>query len=612
VREVPLARHAWELLKPLEANADTINVERHISANFQLTPPKGDATIPFRPSYGSIAGLAGALSPVSPGTEVYPSTQLFRPVFTSGSNSPDPPRAVAQPGLPGSPGFRQRLDTAQTDLSRSDDPSVLDDAVEAPLPLFSTTSLPTTTIEHLPLARRETSTSAISFDPVPLSRKKTLPSSHTAEKSKSRWRSRLTGSKKETFAPSIDSSSLSSTTLESQRLEEVSLKSLIHSQKASSRGRGAKSVNVYLSQNSTYALFWTQPVIHLWDVGTSPPSLKREFSTDGNCVLAAVTQMYLAYIIGTRDQKLTVSLAHEATMWWNLLIRLQLRIVSLSQPSTPTVEYRMPSAHWCKSIAISSKENFVVVGFENSVVRFFRTTNSEAAREDRLHARMHSVCRECPAVENLSFSHDGLVLLASTRSPKTGTIQLYAWRYPFTAFQELPTCRYHVPLHESEDNGVTSALYRAGPSQEDDLVCMTTWTQSGTPVLVQPQAGHRSDIKNDSNGRPGKLGNRIQCGAFSPTGRDIAMVNDKGHLYQISGLNSNPMDIKRIATSKELTAKSDSFGMAFMTLPDEEAIVLAWVDLPKSTGFVKKIPVTYNVSGSSMLILFSKIVLTCF
>jgi len=125
---------------------------------------------------------------------------------------------------------------------------------------------------------------------------------------------------------------------------------------------------------------------------------------------------------------------------------------------------------------------------------------------------------------------------------------------------------------------------------------MTTWTQSGTPLLVQPQAGHRSEIRNDANGRPGKLGNRIQCGAFSPTGRDIAMVNDKGHLYQISGLNSSPMDVKRIATSKELTAKSDSYGMAFMTLPDEEAIVLAWVDLSKTTGFVKKIPVTYNVS----------------
>jgi hypothetical protein len=96
--------------------------------------------------------------------------------------------------------------------------------------------------------------------------------------------------------------------LESQRLDEISLKALASSQKMSVRGRGAKSINVYLSQNSTYALFWTQPTIHLWDVGANPPIMKREISTDGNCVLAAATKMHLAYIVGTRDQKLTVCL----------------------------------------------------------------------------------------------------------------------------------------------------------------------------------------------------------------------------------------------------------------------------------------------------------------
>jgi hypothetical protein len=256
----------------------------------------------------------------------------------------------------------------------------------------------------------------------------------------------------------------------------------------------------------------------------------------------------------------------------------------------------MPSSLWCKSMAICSKENYVVVGFENSIVRFFRTTNSEPAREDRLHSRYHKDCKECPAVDSLSFSNDGLVLLASTRNPKSGTIQVFSWRFPFAVFQELPACRYRVPLHESEDNGVSSVIFRTGPGGEEDLICIATWTQSGTPVLVQPEGGHRSDIKNETSGRPGKLGNRIQCAAFSPSGRDIALVNDKGHLYQVSGLNSNPMDIRRIATSKELTAKSDSFGMSFMTLPDEEAIVLAWVDSSKAVGFVKKIPVSYSVS----------------
>jgi hypothetical protein len=68
------------------------------------------------------------------------------------------------------------------------------------------------------------------------------------------------------------------------------------------------------------------------------------------------------------------------------------------------------------------------------------------------------------------------------------------------------------------------------------------------------------------------------------------MVNDKGYLYQISNLDSTPIDIRRVATSKELIAKSDSFAMAFMKLPDEEHVVLAWADPIKATAWIKKIP----------------------
>ena len=252
----------------------------------------------------------------------------------------------------------------------------------------------------------------------------------------------------------------------------------------------------------------------------------------------------------------------------------------------------MPSNLWCRSISVCPKENYVVVGFENSIVRFFKTTYSENPREDRLHARWHKECKECPAVETLSFSNDGLMLLASTRDPRNGMIQIYSWRFPFVAFQELSSCRYHVPLHESEDNGVSSAIFRSGPVGQENLICVSTWTQSGVPVLIQPEEGHRNAIKTEISNRQGRLGSRIQCAAFSPCGRELALVNDRGHLYQISNLNSNPMDVKRIATSKELTAKSDCFAMTYMTLIDEEVIVIAWVDSSRALGYIKKVPVT--------------------
>ncbi len=268
------------------------------------------------------------------------------------------------------------------------------------------------------------------------------------------------------------------------------------------------------------------------------------------------------------------------------------------QPTSQVVEYRISSSLWCKSMAIDRQENYVVVGFENSTIRFFSARSIEHPREDRLHAYQHQDCRSCPPVDTLAFSNDGLVLLASTRGPKTGLIQTYCWRFPFQTFQELAACRYSVPLHESEDNGVSSTIFRPGLDGEENLVCITTWTQSGTPILMQPQDGHRSEIKTDVSGRHSKLGNRIQCAAFSPSGRELVMVNDKGHVFQVSNLNSSPMDVRRIASSKELTAKSDSFAMAFMNLSDEDHVVLAWADSLRATGWIKKIPVAFRVRFS--------------
>lgn len=264
------------------------------------------------------------------------------------------------------------------------------------------------------------------------------------------------------------------------------------------------------------------------------------------------------------------------------------------QTTAPVIDYRMPSSPWCHSICICPKENYVAVGFDAATVRIFNPSQSEEPREYRLH-RHHKDCTQCPSVHTLSFSNNGLTLIGSTRSPKNGMIQIYSWQYPFDEFKELTSCRYHVPLHESEDNGITSSILRPGHDGDEHLVCITTWTQSGIPVLFQPQDNHKTEVRTDPSGHQGKLGSRIQCAAFSPTGEELAMVNDKGHLYHISNLNSNPLEVRRIATSKELTTRSDSFAMTFMTCNDEEAIILAWADSTKALGYVKKIPVRYNV-----------------
>jgi hypothetical protein len=127
----------------------------------------------------------------------------------------------------------------------------------------------------------------------------------SAEKGKSRWKLKFPKTRKASIGASGETSSLSEMTLEAQKLEEIPLLGLSSVQKTSAKGKATKNIRVYLSQNSTLALFWTQLVIHIWDVGTSPPTMMRAISPVSTCILAAVGKQYLAYIIGTRDQKLT-------------------------------------------------------------------------------------------------------------------------------------------------------------------------------------------------------------------------------------------------------------------------------------------------------------------
>ncbi|KAK4124222.1 hypothetical protein N657DRAFT_594909 [Parathielavia appendiculata] len=589
-REVPTARQTWELLDPLRPDADTIHVERHLPTQFQLGPPRPEVSGLLPPGYSS-AGSERPREPQQVFATSFPVKSGFpSPTFSGDVNSPGYPGPVSpQSPSPYQSTIPLRNEPSRPDISNDQRKKTLEETEHTlahPDPAFLTDPPPFP--RDSPVLRRQTGPEDVHAIHTPRS----IPAVTSIEKGKSRWRLKFTASKKAPVGPSGDSSSLSSTTLESQKLEEVPLSGLLNTQKSHARGKPSKNINVYLSHNSAFALFWTQLLIHVWDVGTSPPTLMRAILPESTCILAAVAKVHLAYIIGTRDQKLT------------------LRVVNLVQPMTPVVEYRIPSSLWCKSIAIDRQENYVVVGFENATVRFFNARNLEQPREDRLHAlyQQHD-CRRCPSVDTLAFSDDGLVLLASTRSPKTGLIQIYSWRFPFHTFQELVACRYSVPLHESEDNGVSSAIFRPGVVDgQDNLVCITTWTQSGTPVLIQPQDGHRSEIKTDglSGGGVGgggrhhssKLGNRIQCASFSPSGRELVLVNDKGHVFQVSNLNSSPMDVWRIASTKELTAKSDSFAMSFMNLNDEEHVVVAWADCSRAMGWVKKIPAVSRVRST--------------
>lgn len=257
----------------------------------------------------------------------------------------------------------------------------------------------------------------------------------------------------------------------------------------------------------------------------------------------------------------------------------------------------MPQTPYCTSLAICPRENIVAVGFDVPIVRFFNIAQTEPPREDHLHARYHEECKEkeCSPIATLSFSNDGLTLLASMRSLKKGTISFHTWHHPFSTFSEESKCRYNVALHESEDNGVTSAIYRPGFDSDPSLICVTTWTLSGVPQLFQLD-GQKTEVKTDRGGHQGQLGSRIQTAAFSASGNELALVNAKGHVYQVTSLEASMVDARRIGTALEVTKKEGFFAMTYMTLGEEEAVVMAWADSSKALGYIKKIPMKSLVS----------------
>jgi hypothetical protein len=315
-REISLARRTWDLLKPLESNIDTINIERHLPTQFRLAPQTVDTRAAIHSGYGNIPSAGGQRS-----FQPEPSTPYHGRSLFQGSNSlelycPEPKVLLS----PVSPGFYQELhmprhEPAPSDISVSiegavrvdtnriaDDRRVSNGVMEPPF--FPDFVIPGGANQP----RLEHSSSVAPSGTISFISARSTTLAAPPEKGKSRLRPKFPRSRKDSAAASGDTSSLSSTILECQRLEEISLKNLTSVPKKTVRGKSVKNINVYLSQNSTYALFWTQASVHIWDVGASPLTLRRAISTESTCILAAVTESYLVYIIGTRDQKLTVRL----------------------------------------------------------------------------------------------------------------------------------------------------------------------------------------------------------------------------------------------------------------------------------------------------------------
>lgn len=236
-------------------------------------------------------GYGGNAIPNSPDIESssspYSRHPYPHPLFSDRSQSITSPTSSA---------FHQVLDTPRTEFSSTfmttNGSGFFDTMKSGESSSRSITSpMDPPVLPGLPLCEgsqsRLASVSTVSFEANTLSKNRSAPVTGQPAKGKSKWR-KLAVSRKESIKTAGDSSSSSPMTLEAQKLEEVSLRDLMNISKSSFKSKNSKNINVGLSQNSSYALFWTQSTVSVWDIGTSPPILGRSVSPESICVLASV------------------------------------------------------------------------------------------------------------------------------------------------------------------------------------------------------------------------------------------------------------------------------------------------------------------------------------
>ena len=290
------------MLKPLQPNTESISAERHLPDQFQLTPPKSEPGLTMDAVYNDLHSQIDTL-------------HTIQEISTLSSGSPGnvtphtlPLAAKTRMSPPALSKEFPKANVRRADVLQAEHVGSIDGIakIDEQVKVDGNSLVGPPTPTSPPPARSPTRPDSRPVSPPGKGTSRSGSISYSKrdgkKDGKSKWGFRRLGlARRDSVVQSADTSSISSSTLEQQKLEDISLKSLINASKGHARG-----INVSLAANSTRALFWTPGMIQIWDVGTSPPTFTRSISPENTCLMAAVTKSFLAYIAGPSDQKLTV------------------------------------------------------------------------------------------------------------------------------------------------------------------------------------------------------------------------------------------------------------------------------------------------------------------
>ncbi|KAI9773679.1 MAG: hypothetical protein M1840_006953 [Geoglossum simile] len=169
----------------------------------------------------------------------------------------------------------------------------------------------------------------------------------------------------------------------------------------------------------------------------------------------------------------------------------------------------------------------------------------------------------------LSFSPDGSQLAATVRDGTAAST--YMSPRPFTQLTG-PYIDRSLGVREDDDQGVSSAICCA----ERNLLCVTYWTRSGIPLLIDYAS--RKSRQLDNRTIKLDIGTRIQQAVFSRSGHALILINNKGSIFKITIDDIDHIRAEEIGGSRVLSrviGKSQILDMKIAA--DERSLKVVWV-----------------------------------
>ncbi|KAF3286939.1 hypothetical protein TWF970_008769 [Orbilia oligospora] len=146
---------------------------------------------------------------------------------------------------------------------------------------------------------------------------------------------------------------------------------------------------------------------------------------------------------------------------------------------------------------------------------------------------------------------------------------------------------YHIEWQEreSDDNGV-SALSLCETKASGSTLCYSTWTMSGQPSIIRwgapgiPSSNHQ--LHDDS------LGTRIQDMAIVPNADFMALINERGDIYQYAvRIGSRPKHLKTITFGSRRRSTNNFKDRVCLKIDeDHNKIIVAYTR--KGRGYIEK------------------------